>query len=254
VAVKWEVNLKPAYYAVKAGKTLVDGQGSLTVTTVDSIAPWGVALTGPTNTLLTKDWPSWGRSLTVDSVTQMWDDGTHGDLVAGDTIYTRTTIYDSTTTKGKTFKFGVGGGDNESGFGLNHLENVDDSGPTYTLHTQFGSINPNFYDAWDYTNERPADVTGVADGYIPAEYSLSQNFPNPFNPSTKIEFALPVRSQVTLKVFNVLGQVVATLTDGVMEAGAHTVKFDAMKLASGVYLYQMKTGSFTSMKKMLLTK
>jgi hypothetical protein len=254
VTVRWEVNVKPAYYAVKAGKILLDGQGTMTVSTVDSIKPWGAAMSGPTNTLVAKDWPTWGRTMTVDTVTQMWDDGTNGDLVANDTIYTKLITYDTTTTKGKTFKFGIGGGDNESGYGLNHLDNVDDTNPTYTLHTQFGSINPNFYSAWDFTNERPAGTTGVIDAPVPTAYTLSQNFPNPFNPSTKIEFAIPMQSRVTLKVYNVLGQVVATLMDGMLGAGTHQVTFDASKIASGVYFYRLEAGSFTSMKKMMLLK
>ncbi len=254
VTVRWEVNLKPAYYAVKAGKTLLDGQGTMTVTNVDSITAWGVAMSGPMNTLVTKDWPTWGRTMTVDTTTQMWDDGTHGDLVAHDTIYTKLIVYDSTTTKGKTFKFGIGGGDNESGFGLNHLENVDDTNPTYTLHTQFGSINPNFYSAWNYTNEAPAVVTGVEETPLPTTFSLSQNYPNPFNPATRIDFALPAQSHVTLKVYNVLGQMVATVVDGVMNAGTHSVTFNAAKFASGVYFYRLEAGNFVSMKKMALLK
>jgi hypothetical protein len=239
---------------VKAGKALNDIQGTLNVTVADSITAWGVAMNGPA-ALAPSDWGTWGRGLMSDTNHAMFDNGTNGDAVAGDSIWTFKKTYPVTETKGQVFKFGIGGGDNESGYGLNHLENIDDSNPTYTLSTQFGSINPNFYDAWDYTNRRPVVTVSVDDvNAIPAEFSLSQNYPNPFNPATSISFALPVESQVSLKIFNVLGQEVATVVDGVMKAGRHTVSFNASKLASGVYLYQMKTGSFTSLKKMLLTK
>ena len=88
----------------------------------------------------------------------------------------------------------------------------------------------------------------------PQTYALSQNYPNPFNPSTKIDFTIPASSQVELKVFNVLGQEVASLVNGTLTAGSHTVTFDASKLASGVYLYKISAGSFVSTRKMVLLK
>jgi hypothetical protein len=88
----------------------------------------------------------------------------------------------------------------------------------------------------------------------PQTYALSQNYPNPFNPSTKIDFTIPASSQVELKVFNVLGQEVASLVNGTLTAGSHTVTFDASRLASGVYLYKISAGSFVSTRKMVLLK
>jgi len=89
---------------------------------------------------------------------------------------------------------------------------------------------------------------------VPASFSLSQNYPNPFNPSTKIDFSIPAGSLVQLKVYNVLGQEVATLVNETMKSGSHTVTFDASKLASGVYLYKITAGSFVSTRKMVLLK
>jgi|GEM_PF-1317652 len=102
----------------------------------------------------------------------------------------------------------------------------------------------------------PEQITSVtkAPAGVPASFDLSQNYPNPFNPSTKIDFTIPSSSQVVLKVFNVLGQEVASLVNGTMTAGSHTVTFDASKLASGVYLYKITAGSFVSTRKMVLLK
>ena len=251
VTVKWEVDIRPAYYAIKAGKTLHDGQGTtIDIVSTDTVKAWGVIINGPAF----GNWAAWGRARSTDSVNQMWDDGTHGDAVVGDSIFTQTRVYDTTYTKGQVFKFGIGGGDNESGFGLNHIDNISDASPTYTLREQFGSINPSFYSSWDFTNERPAGATAVTGSQQPTEFSLLQNYPNPFNPSTKIEFALPTQAHVSLKVYNMLGQVVATVVNGVMNAGAHSVTFDASKLSSGVYFYRIDAGNFSSIKKMVLVK
>ena len=89
---------------------------------------------------------------------------------------------------------------------------------------------------------------------LPESYSLSQNYPNPFNPSTVINFNLPRVSNVELKVYNLLGQEVATLVNQEMNAGNHDVKFNASSLSSGIYFYTLKAGDFISSKKMLLLK
>ena len=86
------------------------------------------------------------------------------------------------------------------------------------------------------------------------EYSLSQNYPNPFNPSTEISFSLAKSGNVTLKVYNILGSEVATLVSGFMEAGKHSVKFNANNFTSGVYLYTIKADNFNSTRKMILMK
>ena len=91
-------------------------------------------------------------------------------------------------------------------------------------------------------------------GLTPETYSLGQNYPNPFNPTTIITFALPQRSDVSLKVYDLLGREVATLVSGVKEAGKYEVEFNAKNLASGMYVYQLKAGNFVSTKKMMLMK
>ncbi len=89
---------------------------------------------------------------------------------------------------------------------------------------------------------------------IPATFALDQNYPNPFNPVTVIKFALPKAAPVTLSVYNILGQVVASLADEVKQAGYHQVEFDARSLASGVYFYRIEAGDFVATKKLLLLK
>ena len=89
---------------------------------------------------------------------------------------------------------------------------------------------------------------------LPTQFALHQNYPNPFNPSTEISFSLPEACAVRLEVYNVLGQRVASLVDGRMDAGAHTVTWDATEVSSGVYLYHLQAGEFSETRKMMLLK
>jgi hypothetical protein len=89
---------------------------------------------------------------------------------------------------------------------------------------------------------------------VPQAFSLSQNYPNPFNPSTTIEFSLPKQSKVTLKVYNMLGQEVATLVSATLSAGRYSSQFDASKLASGAYVYRLTADNFMKTSKMMLIK
>jgi len=89
---------------------------------------------------------------------------------------------------------------------------------------------------------------------IPDVASLDQNYPNPFNPTTSIRFGIPAKSEVTLDVFNMLGQRVAQLVNSEMNAGYHTIGFDASSLSSGMYIYRLQAGNFTATKKLMLVK
>jgi hypothetical protein len=99
-------------------------------------------------------------------------------------------------------------------------------------------------------------ATGVSDNEspIPVQYILLQNFPNPFNPSTTIRYGLPLRSLVTLMVYNNLGQEVATLVSESQEAGYHEVMFNGSHLSSGVYFYRLKAGTSEATRKFVLAK
>ena len=89
---------------------------------------------------------------------------------------------------------------------------------------------------------------------VPAVYSLWQNFPNPFNPVTTIKYQIPHRSNVSLKVYDILGNKIAELVNEEKSAGVHKANWNAANLSSGVYFYQLKAGSYTETKKMILLK
>jgi hypothetical protein len=92
-------------------------------------------------------------------------------------------------------------------------------------------------------------------GIMPGTIWLDNNYPNPFNPSTKISFVLGTKGRATLKVYSLLGQEVATLADGEFNDGEiQTFTFDASKYSSGIYYYQLKSGNGTQIKKMMLLK
>ena len=109
---------------------------------------------------------------------------------------------------------------------------------------------------WDSTTVTIA-LTDIGENLIestPHTFKLNNNYPNPFNPSTKISYSIPKQSRVTLKVFDLIGNEVSTLVSEEMAAGNHEVEFDASKLGSGVYLYKLQAGNFIETKKMILLK
>lgn len=89
---------------------------------------------------------------------------------------------------------------------------------------------------------------------LPFEYALDQNYPNPFNPVTTIQFSLEKAGKTTLEIYNVLGQKVATLVNGDLNAGAHRYQWNASGLSSGIYFYRLRSNEFVATKKMLLVK
>ena len=105
-----------------------------------------------------------------------------------------------------------------------------------------------FDGTFSYSNEIEVDFAVVT------KFELTQNYPNPFNPATTISFSLPKSGYVSLKVYNALAQEVATLVNGVKEAGNHRIDFNAVNLNSGIYFYKLETGDIAQVKKMTLIK
>ncbi len=97
--------------------------------------------------------------------------------------------------------------------------------------------------------------TGITDrDEAPAKFTVEQNYPNPFNPSTVIRFDVPQTEHVTVKVYDILGQDVATLMNGEASAGHHEIEFNAVDLPSGIYLYRVEAGNKSELRKMILLK
>jgi len=103
-----------------------------------------------------------------------------------------------------------------------------------------------------YTYSSSTDVTETSENIV--DYNLSNNYPNPFNPSTKIEFRTAESGFVSLKVYDVLGKSIAILVNEIKPAGKYQVNFDARNLPSGVYFYKLESGNFVETRKMLLMK
>ena len=94
---------------------------------------------------------------------------------------------------------------------------------------------------------------------MPAEFDLDQNFPNPFNPTTTITFAVPKAGDVTLAIYNLRGRLVRTLAEGPLAAGRHKIVWDGndsrgQRVASGIYVYRLETNEFAESKKLILTR
>ena len=125
--------------------------------------------------------------------------------------------------------------------------------PWYNYSSASTSKYVVLYDVRVYGTTSPA--TAVENEKVtPKVFSLSQNYPNPFNPSTQINFSLDKAGMANLTVYNMLGQKVATLVNGNLPAGEHNVNFSADNLSSGIYIYQLSTGSRIISKKMMLLK
>lgn len=106
----------------------------------------------------------------------------------------------------------------------------------------------------DYRELTTYTVTSIKEDAAPVLFTLKNNYPNPFNPSTTIEYEVKSAGMVTLTVYNVLGQIVAVLQNGFQQAGVYKVEFDASGLTSGVYLYELASGNTKITKKMILNK
>jgi hypothetical protein len=204
----------------------------------------------------------WDEPTRDRSNLKLHDDGRYPDKVAGDTIYSIAITFPKWSSKGPIqFKFAVNGiVDNEAGFQEDHLLFLDD------MPNQPGKKAINELEVVKFGRQRGLGAfkdtvkivnkfTGVKEtGEVPLTYELYQNYPNPFNPTTTIKYSIPNTERVTLKIYNILGQEVATLIDEEQKPGVYELKFDATNLASGVYFYRLQAGKFNAVKKMMLVK
>lgn len=125
---------------------------------------------------------------------------------------------------------------------------VDDISSVNATSIQYRLKQVDFDGTFEYSE------TVFVENFLPSIFSLSQNFPNPFNPSTKINYSLPTAEFVNISVYNLLGEKVAVLVNELKEAGNYEINFNASELTSGIYLYKIEAGSFVQTNKMTLLR
>ena len=219
----WGFSEGPKYFwRVQAGNVAGSGPWS-------EIASFNT-LTAPTNLTLQKS--------ALNQITLTWDN--NSTSATGFVIY-RMKAEQSSFTIIDTLK----------GSGNKYVDNKIEQGKIYIYAIKaYNDLGES-----DFSNSAtliPTDVKKNEE--IPKEYSLSQNFPNPFNPTTVINYQVPVQSNVVLKVYDTHGSEAATLVNGNRQPGFYQVSFDGSKLASGVYFYRLQTKNFMDTKKLLLVK
>jgi hypothetical protein len=148
------------------------------------------------------------------------------------------------------------------------VQTIDMCGITYPVTVRVEGMDIRLMDETGKTvnvNLKSGESVVISDGtiqklmvsgeMIPAEYALEQNYPNPFNPSTTIEFSLPENvNSVKLSIYNVLGEKVAELVNTALVAGRYSYQWNASNIATGMYIYELRTDKFVSVKKMVLMK
>ncbi|MEX0721464.1 MAG: T9SS type A sorting domain-containing protein [Balneolaceae bacterium] len=157
--------------------------------------------------------------------------------------------------------YAVGYYQNENGEEGGVIFSTNDGGETWdreiVQNSFFLSVQFNNGSGWlggEDLYKYESQGTSVENDKFVSHYILNQNYPNPFNPSTMISYQLPVNSEVSLKVFDMLGREVGELANGQKAAGTHTAHFDASNLSSGMYIYRLQAGSFTQTRKLMLIK
>lgn len=135
-------------------------------------------------------------------------------------------------------------------------EFIDEDAPAEELEYRLKQIDTDgAFEYYHITAKIDASsVTDVEDGTLPTEFALEQNYPNPFNPTTKISYSIPQNGQVQIKVYDMLGNEIATLVNEQKQVGNYEVNFDASNLSSGVYLYKIVSGNYLETKKMVLLR
>jgi len=161
----------------------------------------------------------------------------------------RATLYDVRLYRKNTGELIYEGSTNDTTFTINGLDYETEY--IYKVKAK----NSNVESEWSEVQFTTTGMTTSNEGNdIPNDFELGQNYPNPFNPTTSINYSLPQSSYVLLEVYDMMGQKISTLVDGVKSPGTHTTTFDATDLSSGTYIYRITTNGFSETKKMFLIK
>ena len=144
---------------------------------------------------------------------------------------------------------------------FNFSYTAPESPASITIYANGNSVNfdgiNDPQDQWNFAPNKiilTKNITGIKNNYSASEFILRQNYPNPFNPSTQISFTIPHSTFVNLEVYNALGERIKTMVNNFMAGGTYTYTFNAERLPSGVYYYQLKTDNYSRIRKMLLLK
>jgi len=214
------INLLPNYVLVNEG----------------SFASFSAAISGGSNQVLRAGFSGFNNGTFEHIIGNsnyywLWDDGTHGDLVAGDGVYGAESVFTHIT------------------------ENLD---PGHSYMIRFSARTEHRVTVVDvepfYIRNTPVGIEDHRKATPPFHYELKQNFPNPFNPVTTIAYHLPISDFVMLTVYDLNGKEVMKLVEKKQSAGHYRVQFDGTELASGVYIFRLQTSQFDDSKKFILIK
>ena len=190
----------------------------------------------------------------------MYDNGTNGDVTAGDNIWSRDVTFPQYSPLRIQYKYGAnwglasngGGNDNENGVGADHFINLTSDLVSATVENVFGTMGDH-----QLVNV-VTDVRELQNG-TPATYELSQNYPNPFNNNTKINYQLMENSNVTIAIYNGTGQLVRTLVNEEKLAGNYNTFWDGKDgkenvVTSGIYICQLKANNYQRIRRLVFLK
>ena len=198
--------------------------------------------------------PGWPDEDSIKT-TKLFDDGTNGDLVAGDNIWSKDIHfprgYEAKIEYMYSANWGLptnNGGNNNESILRKHRIHFPINISSATVVDTFGNVGEH-----PLTNVVIVDIEAETPNVV-SSYSLEQNYPNPFNPSTTIRYSIPEAGLVNLSVYNMLGEKIAILVNEFKNSGSYEMKFSNQYLTAGVYFYSISVNDFTKTKKMVLTK
>jgi len=203
---------------------------------------------------------NWGYTGSIQDILQHWGVNNFGVQSAFDL---ETVKNELTAKRPFIFRWGwtTGGGHFLVGHGIsmtdsmmNYMNPWPGEGLKIAKHSWIVSASDH---TWTHTNQITSNPTSISDyypGILPKEYSLQQNYPNPFNPSTTINYSLPKSGNVKILVYNAIGSRVATIVNEYKPAGNYSVQINVSNLASGIYLYRLESGNYSTAKKFILLK